>query len=505
MSSRKRSPKRVPFSDASPPPTQNSPPPSSSPSPARAPPQRKSAQKANALLSMADFTNIEHKSPSPRRQKSTRRTVKRPREDEDLYDDSDDSSSSSEPGEYPPDPEELEGVTREEIRQAMEVLNRMDAAKRLRENATPSSSSSSPAPSSSSSFPPTGKHPFLNMRDVTHPAAPFQIVGHASTVSMNPPPSTSPETDGKALPPVVHTSFAKVPQPHWETLSKASDFRKIINYPSLTDTQIKNAQKNLFVPLACFLPLADSTGVPPSSPFSSPSEEESLFSQLARQMQADNPSFTLQKRKAELKNTPQFFRWEQVILAFIGGLLPMMCYGRPERLSDYSAFIVSVIAEHSRNNENDWPVFLRYIEETRRRALTGADGHSLMGSSPPADQILQSSLFQSIRIDYASPNKTKFLEDFVHPSVLKVSTPTPRPPDFPSSPSTSVNPSPQPSKTTKNSAFPPPGITEAQWNDLSRAPKFRTAFCRNALIQHCATPCPRGFPHLTVKEVLALL
>jgi hypothetical protein len=338
-----------------------------------------------------------------------------------------------------------------------------------------------------------------------HASSPIQIIAPKSTISVSSTPPNSPRVDGMAAHSIAQSHPSRAPQPHWETLSRASDLRQIINYPSLTDTQIKNAKRNLFVPLACFLPLADSAGVPSAPPSSSPHDEESLLAQLTRQMHSDDPSFILQKRKAELKNTPHFYRWDQVILAFVGGLIPTMCFDRPDRLSDYSAFIVSVIAEHSRNNENDWPVFLRYIEETRRKALIGTDNHSLMASSPPSDQILQISLFQKIRVDYASPNKTKFLEDFVHPSVLKPPTQFTRHSDIspsPSPPATSPSQSPKSSRTP---TFPPQGFTEAQWEKATRSPALREAFCRNALVNLCKPPCPHRRPHKTTEEVLKLL
>jgi len=233
-----------------------------------------------------------------------------------------------------------------------------------------------------------------------------------------------------------------------------------------------------------------------------------LLQSMLIQSASTDPTTNLQIRKDELKSAPRFKRFDQVLTAFLGGLMPIMCNGNPRRLADYSAFIISVATEYSRHRGTNWPVFLRYIEETRRRALV-IDGdsvpnvkdlranHSLMGTSPPSNgKLLNADLIGAIKSEW--PHETNiFRGEFVDEEAL-----LPHPTSSSTSSSYQQNrPKQSPTSTNRTDrashGSPFKELTEDEWGKV----KLLTNICRNFLFGNCAGKCPRNLPHKSIEEV----
>jgi hypothetical protein len=292
----------------------------------------------------------------------------------------------------------------------------------------------------------------------------------------------------------------------------APDFARLVSYPSLSDAQVKKVKDNQFVPLCYFLPLDSSVGMPPPDISNTGTSNNPLLQQLISEAAENDPTYALAQKQKEYRNAPHFYRWDQVITAFVGGLMPMMCAGRPDRLNDYAAFILSVIAEHSRG-ENEWPIFLRYIERIRRLALLEGGSteefksrraaHSLMATANANGRLLNSELFHSIRLDWASPKRTLFSQDFVDMSILYSAPRTGIPHSFPLA-SAPTPGGPTVKKELKGNT-PPSGLSDSEWSRIRAVPSSSNAFCRNHLFGKCTTTasgdCPRKLPHLSVDDV----
>jgi len=282
----------------------------------------------------------------------------------------------------------------------------------------------------------------------------------------------------------------------------------------LSESQIKKAKENQFIPLAYFLPLSNSEGVPSMPSQSVESSQSFELKSLLTQLTANNPNDQLKRQKDEFKNAPRFKRWDQVVLAFIGGLMPMMCAGRPDRLSDYAAFIIAVIAEYSRLNGNNWPVFLKYIEQTRRDALF-IDGehnpnvkslrsnHSLVGTSSP-DKTLNSQLLHTIKIEWTESDNSPFTEEFVDPDALRILKGQPHAVATPSAGDPSAS-----RPIIKKETFAPPqlptNISADQWHKMCNTFELKDKFCRAYLLGNCKGKCKNNRPHLDAEAVKQLL
>jgi hypothetical protein len=290
----------------------------------------------------------------------------------------------------------------------------------------------------------------------------------------------------------------------------ANDFSVITPTTSLTRWQKKAVGEFQFVPLAYFLPLKGSSNAPNASS-SSHSAPHTILHRFMAGQSLDDPLADQADRVDAHNKAPHFHRWDQVVLAFTGGLMPMMCTDNPIRLADYSAFIMSIITEHSRN-EIEWPILLSYIEAIRRSALlketqvlpehkVRAASHSLMETSKVfgGDRILNREILGELQMIWTSGLRSRFRDDFVDESIL-----TGRPPQR-IVVDTAVD-TPSPPIVTKRENLPPPtGFTHAQWEKAITTTALQKSFCRNFLLGFCKGKCSRSLPHLDAEKVKGLL
>ena len=488
-----------------------------SPSPpwSSGPPQRSAAIRANALLRESESPRIIPSDVGPKGTKKAPKRTKRPA-DSSVSSDEEKSLDDSESDPIPPSP------TPDSPTLSPELLTRLGKfldhhqhsikspkAKRPRKDNN-TSSSSSPSPVSQS----IGKSNAI----VASPSPTHVTIQHSNiSVGSSTPPSSPPQGAADS-PPTIPSILSPPPINHWRLLAEAPNFSRIFKHLSLSESQIRKAKENQFVPLAYFLPLSNSEGVPSMPSQSVESSQSFELRCLLTQLTANNPNDQLKRQKDEFKNAPRFRRWDQVVLAFIGGLMPMMCAGRPDRLSDYGAFIIAVIAECSRLNGSNWPVFLKYIEQTRRDALL-IDGehnpnvkslranHSLVATSSP-DKTLNSQLLHAIKIEWTESDNSSFIEEFVDPDVLR---PLKGHPHAVATSSAGDPPTSRPpiKKETLSSAFAPPqlpsNISADQWHRMCSTFELKDKFCRSFLLGICKGKCRNGRPHLDAEAVKQLL
>jgi len=290
----------------------------------------------------------------------------------------------------------------------------------------------------------------------------------------------------------------------------ANDFSVITPTTSLTRWQKKAVGEFQFVPLAYFLPLKGSANAPNASSALHSAPHTILHRFMAGQS-LDDPLADQAERVDAHNKAPHFYRWDQVVLAFTGGLMPMMCADNPTRLSDYSAFIISVITEHSRN-ETEWPILLSYIETVRRAALLKetqvlpehkihAASHSLMETSKTigGGRILNREIIGELQMTWTSGLRSKFRDDLVDESILTGRIPQRIIVD------TAVD-TPSSSPVTKRENLPPPlGFTQSQWEKAITTMALQKSFCRNFLLGFCKGKCSRSLPHLDAEKVKGLL
>jgi hypothetical protein len=192
--------------------------------------------------------------------------------------------------------------------------------------------------------------------------------------------------------------------------------------------------------------------------------------------------------------------------------MPIMCNGNPRRLADYSAFIISVTTEYFRHRGTNWPVFLRYIEETRRRALV-IDGdlvpnvkelrahHSLMRTSPPSKgKLLNADLIGSIKSEWPHESNI-FRGEFVDEEALLTHTIPPSTTPFPNN-KPKQSPAPSTKMESGRRSSPLKDFSDDEWSKIL---KLDAKICRNFLFGNCLDPCSRGFPHLSPSAVRKLL
>ena len=468
------------------------------------PPQRSAAIRANALLRESESPQIIPSSVGP---KATRR-AKRPA-DSSLSSDEEKSLDDSESDQIHPSPtpdaptlspELLAGLGEflEHHRRSVMPPNR----KRSKRDAP--ASSSPPLPPGDPLPPASRSNSVGNVHGgrLTH-TSPVNV-----SINLSPPhsPSTGPSAHSASTTTLSSSPIAPVAsavmRPFWNDISDSPALQHIIPYPAISFSQRKDLRNYEFVGLCYFLPLPNSTGIAPPSFGSPESTKESTLSAMFDEYSQSDPTHTLNRRRSELKNMPLFHRWDQVVTAFAAGLIPAMCQGRPDRLADYSAFLTVVIAEYTRGGEEEWPVYLKYIEDTRRRALVEGESHSLTKwSVPSAECLLDSHRMATCRLAWATPSRASFAAHGVspttlHPSysrrILDSASPTP-PPSLPMPPTQSVKREQRPA---------PLGLSAAQWDKAIRINSM--AFCRNHLRGSCSNPCPRNLPHLSATEVSKL-
>ncbi len=134
-----------------------------------------------------------------------------------------------------------------------------------------------------------------------------------------------------------------------------------------TAAQREAARQGKFIALAYFLPsvvgLRRSTADKEAAGAGGLDEEE--VKRYLGVAYVQDPERAERARKQRDAEVPRFRKWEDVVDAFLGGLIPVACPGNPDRYMDYLLFFHSISLQHSTGEEH-WPVLLRYIEQWRK-------------------------------------------------------------------------------------------------------------------------------------------
>ena len=225
-----------------------------------------------------------------------------------------------------------------------------------------------------------------------------------------------------------------------------------------------------YVPLAYFSPIKSARGGPSyhSASSSSPGSP-SVLSAVTAILQSTDSVAQAERERIAIQSVPHFTSWEEVITAFSAGLMPIVCRGNPDRLLDYVSLLLTLISEHAKGKRH-WPVFLRYIETLRKRALlfgSPSDDaevedqrakHRLTTLTSSNAITLDKELLHEI-VELWTEKSKLFADDFIDPSTLSFlfheSTPVERaaterhlPPTYPqyTSPSPYSFPTPYPTQ-----------------------------------------------------------
>jgi len=276
--------------------------------------------------------------------------------------------------------------------------------------------------------------------------------------------------------------------------------------------------------------------------------------QMFSALMEGSPQFREEKARERDANTPRFRSWEDVMMAFSAGLMPLVCRGKPDRLADYMMFLHLVSIEYAKGKHH-WPVLLHYIEQRRRAELVAdaprdnpvaaakRESHRLSSHTTEGGIGLDRTVLGEAAIAWMSRNLV-LLEDYLDVDVfralqsqptaaeaamasrhqpqqshsvagsmassmassfppLQVSPPAPRY-QQPTTPSTSPSSATRPSRSMKPIRNLPPGVS-AEMADKIRMARPPHNACLNFLSGRCVVtegqPCPRGFVHLSLDEI----
>ena len=269
------------------------------------------------------------------------------------------------------------------------------------------------------------------------------------------------------------------------------------------------ARKGKFVPLAHFLYASASTAKDKDD--EAALDNDTTATATAAAISATLTRLGFESRKKD-KDVPRFKSWESVVEAFCGGLVPVACVGRPDRLLDYTMLFAALSVQHASGNQH-WPVLLRYIEETRRAKQPSsletetekakAERHRLAPSLAVMgdDSMLETARLAAAGNLWAGQNRNRLLDDFLDPSVLPLAATLTaeaaaatkrqeKPKQHPSAPLNGT-----PSRAEKA------GFRTDQLQQLWAKPE---KVCVNFLLGSCkAAQCSR--PHLSKDQALMML
>jgi hypothetical protein len=137
----------------------------------------------------------------------------------------------------------------------------------------------------------------------------------------------------------------------------------------LSTKQREDARKGKFVPLANFL-LSQQSKSPLENHSSESNSALRLFTEALETATAEGAASSLARNNSK---TPKFREFIDVVNAFAGGLIPIACANRPDRLGDYMSFLFEILIQHSTGKQH-WPVLLHYIESIRRARQPSGEG-----------------------------------------------------------------------------------------------------------------------------------
>jgi hypothetical protein len=487
-------------------------------------PRRQAAVKAGAILSMGDSPNIIPQSSAKR--KRTDSVPKTPPEVTDDDEDEDESVSSLSSGSDSSSSPDPVSITREELRE----LRKLIAEGNKRPRPSPPLAASNPSGlgtiNPSSILTPSGSLTFSNNANVN-------LIGSTMTGSYVPPTGDQQPNAASDLLQLRRDLTLGVQA----ILASHPTLAELAQVPALNSTQRKDVLAHRYVPLAYFLPAPgmgplDTIVAGSTVGASLTDQSEILRRSLQDLLGEENPHLKTQQAKRLRDAAPHFRRWEDVLSAFCGGLVPLACLNDPIRLTDYTTFMSAVTMEHAKGSYH-WPVYLRYIEIIRRKALlahipavpTNADAeakraaHIISLHSTTADSLLNEDVLTKIGMEWASGSLKNFENELIDPATLRAllspntATVTPNWKAGTATPSSSHSSTEGPADRRNATAKGPPIKTEPtvarfpaeEWKQLV-AMSADGKFCRNFLAGRCpaTSNCPKG-PHLSHAEVKRLL
>lgn len=472
-------------------------------------PQRGAAAAANAAL-MSPGTGViqeESKKTSKRKRIIEETIAAEEEEEEEQESDSVDSHDDWQEGDSPqpgaPSPSDIARL--EAIREAEEDAMRIHKRlKQLREGKEVSPPPFLPPPPMVKS---KGKKPPPSSTPDGPPYTPPTPWGTSPTVSNS---VTFNNNIGSVPPPSPGVAASSgVPQAQQieqllASLASHPDLALISNLPGLTPKLRADVAANRFVPLFNFnpTPVMGATQAMASS-LDDPSNADATdaFRQsLANLMEDANPFHRVLQAQKNKNMAPRFKSFENVIMAFFTGLIPLACQGNPSRLADYSTFMTALMMDRAKGNQ-EWPVYLRYMEATRRKAMLAnyasspavdaqRAGHKLCANSLSADSILDQSLLLLCGQLWNNRNTAVFEEDHVDPSVLAAMFKEARDGPKPPSASPSSHSAPKDSPAPKHPSSKPStkkgathSFSDSEWTKLMALQP--PPFCRGFLAGRC--------------------
>jgi hypothetical protein len=274
------------------------------------------------------------------------------------------------------------------------------------------------------------------------------------------------------------------------------------------------ARVGKFVPLANFLPSSSGAlqaqfGVAPGGPIGDAIEAEH-FAQYSDR----NPIATTKALYAKHAEVPRFRRWEDVVVAFWGGLIPAACQGNPRRLRDYSAFFGAVSLQQALGAEH-WPVLLRFIEDWRQdrqpegmdpTAIAARTSHILSDDTDlsTAGTFLHGTIYNEARFQWETDPYAVAQENFLHVDVVKALSKAATPAASLSKETNDVvedasSPSPSQQRSRPNARPPPTGDASLLTDEQADALK-KTGSCINHVLKIPCRKDPCPYAHRPVAE-----
>ena len=300
-------------------------------------------------------------------------------------------------------------------------------------------------------------------------------------------------------------------------------FQSISHSLNATKTQKEDARKGKFVPLAQFLralhpqvPTPDELGGEGHS-----SQDAHSARVIAAAFQQFNPEAVLAAAVKAHSRTPKFKGFQDIITAFAGGLMPIACVNRPDRLLDYSLFLSEIIAQHATGRQH-WPVLLHYIEQVRKQRQPIHEGpewdkvrenHRLCSSTPSTTRsILDPSILSEANNIWHDPTlRNTLVEDFVELATITSLSSLQTPASISASQlyGVSSNSRTDIGTTDASQSTFPPGISSSTTTTTSKGVKAvlsnqEATFCRqrNICLKYFLNTCNGacGREHLTIND-----
>jgi len=278
--------------------------------------------------------------------------------------------------------------------------------------------------------------------------------------------------------------------------------------------QREDARKGKFVSLANFLP--SQTARIHTSQSTDTNSASKLLAEAMESLTEEGLANNAAKRNA---GTPKFKEFGDVVIAFVGGLIPIACVDRPDRFADYTSFILEILLQHSTGRQH-WPVLLHAIESIRRAKQPTGEG-ATMDRTREVHKLCDYPLPSSRLVSVVDPNtlavssnmfndmglRSTLIREFIDPQVLQTIGRTTLPEAerinklfaTPHNPNAS---SPFQQSSGSNTA----GTKRFESGRIALSPEDNAlarqhSACLKFLQGICSDPCPASRPHETIQSL----